>query len=310
MNTHGKKWLGNAILLLASLIWGSAFVAQRVGMDTIDPLTFNAARMVPAAVTIGIVALIMWAGERRRPSKKTPEERKRCNRATLIGGISCGTFLAIASILQQMGLVYTTAGKAGFITAMYMLLVPIIGFVLFRRRNTWLVWLAVLIGIVGMYFLCITDEFQLTQGDILMLLCAVVFSCHILCCDHFAKIGDPVRMSAIQFVTAAVISIIIAFIAAKPSAESIRAAIVPILYCGIASGGIGYTLQIVGQRYTEPAVASLLLSMEAVFAVIFGALLLNEHMSARELAGCGIMLVAIILVQVPLPKRRKSAGKE
>ena len=192
---------------------------------------------------------------------------------------------------------------AGFITAMYILLVPITGSLLFRKRNTWLVWLAVLFGVAGMYFLCITEEFRLSHGDTLICLCALFFTFHILCCDHFAPRGDPIRISAIQFATATVISAVAAAVFETPIPEKIASSLVPILYCGLVSGGIGYTLQIVAQKYTDPTIASLLMSMESVFAMIAGTVLLGEQMTARELTGCLIMFVAIVLVQIPLPKR-------
>lgn len=290
-----KKLLGNSLLLLTAIIWGTAFVFQRSGMEIIEPLTFNAARMALAAVVIGILAFVM-----RRKRRDMPEaEQKQTDKNTLKGGMFCGIFLAVASIFQQAGLVYTPAGKAGFITAMYMLLVPVIGFVFLKRKNTWLVWFAVLLGVTGMYFLCITDKFSLSHGDFLVCMCAFVFSFHIIFCDHYVKLADPIGMSAVQFVTATVISVIAAFVFEKPSAEKLISALVPIIYCGIVSGGIGYTLQIVAQKYTDPTVASLLLSMESVFAAIAGALILSERMSVRELIGCAIMLVAVILVQLP-----------
>ena len=303
--TGDRRLLGNLLLILTALIWGTAFVFQRVGMDHIQPLTFAASRMALSAVVVGPVALL--SGRGRAGKGQAPGYR----RATLAGGVCCGAFLASASIFQQMGLVTTTAGKAGFITAMYMLLVPIIGFVLFRRRNTWLVWLAVLIGVAGMYLLCVTEgsqatsAFSLTRGDALECVCALLFSGHILCCDHFGRRGDPIRISAIQFVAAALISAAAAFIAEEPSWDKVASAAIPILYCGVMSGGVGYTLQIVAQRFTDPTVASLLMSLESVFAALAGALLLGERMSPRELAGCGIMFVAIVLVQLPLPGNRK-----
>ena len=220
------------------------------------------------------------------------------------GGICCGTFLAFASIFQQAGLVYTTAGKAGFITAMYMLLVPVIGFLLLKKKNTWLVWTAVGIGVIGMYLLCMTERFTLTRGDTLVCICAVLFSGHILCCDHFASLGNPIRISAIQFATATVISAAAAFLLETPAWDKIVSAAVPILYCGLVSGGIGYTLQMVAQKYTDPTVASLLMSLESVFAVLAGAVLLGERMSLREILGCIILFAAIVLVQIPLPKRK------
>lgn len=350
---NSKKALGNGLLLFTALIWGTAFVAQRSGMESIEPITFNAARMALSAILIGGLALIMRVKRRRnhegyheeaiiakinpedgseRGSEAKPESLPEAisskkaevlskdrpiknaevktdtrveTRATVIGGVLCGIFLSVASIFQQMGLVYTTAGKAGFITAMYMLIVPILGFVLFKKKNTWLVWLAVVLGIVGMYLLCITGEFTLAYGDALVLVCAVTFSGHILCCDRFVRLGRPLEIAAIQFVTAAVVSWIAAFIAEEPTIAKLTSAAVPILYCGVMSGAIGYTLQIVAQKYTDPTIASLLMSMESVFAVLAGVIILNEQMTSRELAGCVVMFVAIVLVQIPVKKRKE-----
>lgn len=321
-----RKLLGNLLLLLTAMIWGTAFVAQRVGMDSIEPITFNAARMWLAAVAIGAVAILTRRNrQNNRQKRQMPKDSEkqinaggaagavtglgdpaqdRC-RNTIIGGICCGTFLTAASLFQQMGIVYTTAGKAGFITALYMLFVPILSFILFKKKNTWLVWTGVLIGVIGMYLLCITDDFSLTYGDMLVCICALLFSCHILCCDHFVQLGNPLYISAIQFTTVAVISSVAAFIAEEPSWQKVISAAIPILYCGIASGGIGYTLQMIAQKYTDPTIASLLMSLESVFAVIAGALLLGERMTARELAGCIIMFAAIVLVQIPLPSRHR-----
>lgn len=293
---RNRKVLGNVLLLLTAIIWGTAFAAQRAGMESIEPLTFTAARMWPAALAVGLVALVM---RRRSPAGTQKTDRKQ----TILGGICCGFFLVSATIFQQIGIVYTTAGKAGFITAMYMLLVPVVNFVLFGKKNTWLVWLAVLIGVAGMYLLCITEGFSLTKGDALVCICAVLFTGHILCIDYFVRTCNPVEISAVQFFTAAVVATAAAFLAETPTWEKIAAAAIPILYCGLVSGGIGYTLQIVAQKFTDPTVASLLLSMEAVFAVLSGALLLNERMSGRELAGCAVMFIAILLVQVPLPRK-------
>ena len=296
--SNNKRMLGNALLMLTAMIWGTAFVFQRVGMESIEPITFNAARMALAAVAVGAVSAMPIASEKEKLASYTVKECAEYRKNTIIGGICCGTFLAAASIFQQMGVVYTTAGKAGFITAMYMLLVPVINFVFFKKRNSWIVWLAVLLGVVGMYLLCMTEGFSLGRGDTLVCICAVLFSGHILCCDHFVKLGNPIRISAIQFASCTVISAVAALILEQPSMAKIVSAAIPILYCGIVSGGIGYTLQIIAQKFTDPTVASLLMSLESVFAVIAGALLLGERMTSRELLGCAIMFAAIVLVQI------------
>ena len=308
-----QKLLGNALLLLTAMIWGTAFVFQRTGMESIEPITFNAARMALAALAIGIVAFLPRKNNAKSASQ-SEAEKKRYRKNTITGGIFCGVFLSLGSIFQQMGLVYTTAGKAGFITAMYMLLVPVIGFVFFKRKNTWLVWLAVLVGIAGMYFLCINGSFSLSHGDTLVCLCALFFSFHILCCDYFVRRCDPLRLSALQFATATVLSAAVAAFTEQPTVQKLVSALIPILYCGLVSGGIGYTLQIVAQKFTDPAIASLLMSMESVFAVLAGTLFLHERMSAREIFGCVLMFAAIVLVQIPLPKsktrKRRSTEEE
>lgn len=298
-----RRLLGNALLLLTALIWGMAFVAQRQGMDSIEPITFCAARMALSTVAVGLVALLTGRNDTR------PEpERKRRARASLLGGLGSGAFLAAATVMQQMGLVTTTAGKAGFITAMYMLLVPVVNFVLFRKKNTWLVWLGVLVGVAGLYLLCVNENISLTRGDALVCVCAVLFTGQILCIDHFAPEADPIRMSAVQFVVSTVVCGAAAFLTEQPTWEKVASAAIPILYCGLMSGAVGYTLQIVGQRFTDPTVASLLMSLESVFAAIGGALVLGERMRPRELLGCVVMFAAIVLVQLPLPGRRKERG--
>ena len=301
---NSKKLLGNGLLLLAALIWGTAFAFQRAGMDSIEPISFTAARMVLAAAVVGLVAFLTRGRDQNLAASQSEEEKRLCKRHTILGGVSCGVLMTAATLLQQIGIVYTTAGKAGFITAMYMLLVPVIGFLFLKRRNSWLVWLAVLLGVAGMYFLCMSESFSLSRGDFLVLICALLFSFHILCCDYFVRRGNPIRISAIQFATAMVLCTAAALIAETPSWEKIMSAIVPIVYCGVFSGGIGYTLQMVGQKFTDPASASLLMSMESVFAVIGGVILLQERMSSREIFGCVMMFMAIVLVQVPLPGKK------
>lgn len=299
------KILGPVVLLLTAMIWGTGFVAQRAGMDYIEPLTFTAARMILAAIALGIPALSIAVRNRKMQPPKTEKGLSKKARRTLIGGIGCGAFLSTATIFQQFGIVDSTAGKAGFITALYMLLVPILNLVLFRKKGTWLVWLAVLIGVGGMYLLCMNERFQLAPSDALLCVCALLFSCHILVCDRFVGQVDPIQLSAVQFATASMISTVAAFIAEQPTPQKIMSAAVPILYCGLISGGVGYTLQMVGQKYTDATPASLLMSLESVFAVLAGAIILRERMSLSEALGCVILFSAIILVQIPLPENKK-----
>ena len=293
--TKDRKLAGNVLLLITAMIWGTAFVFQRTGMEDIGPMTFNAARMFLGAAAVSPLAYF----SARKTGKADPIRKKN----TLLGGLGCGICLGAASIFQQAGLVYTTAGKAGFITAMYMLLVPVIGFVFLKRKNSWLVWLAVATGVAGMYLLCLGGRTAFEKGDALEGVCALLFAFHILCCDRFVKEADPIGISALQFLIAGLFSAAGSLLLEQPAAYQLLVAAVPILYCGLVSGGIGYTLQIIAQKYTEPTTASLLMSLESVFAAIAGAILLHERMSIRELAGCIIMFAAIIMVQVPLPAK-------
>ena len=296
-----KQLIGNIILIFVAFIWGTAFAVQRIGMEHIEPITFTAARMSLAAVVVGAVSMLQ-----KKKSFSDENEKIDYRKNTLLGGLLCGAFLVSASIFQQVGIVYTTAGKAGFITALYILLVPILSFLIFKKKNTLLVWAGVIIGVIGMYLLCMKESLRLSYGDALICVCAILFSGHILCCDHYAKRGNPIRISSIQFTVTAVVSWIIAFIVEAPSMDKIISAAVPILYCGLISAGLGYTLQMIAQRLTEPTIASMLMSLESVFAVLGGAVLLNERMSLREIAGCIIMFIAIILVQLPVSRDASS----
>ena len=293
-----QRKTGNILLILTALIWGTAFVFQRVGMESIEPITFNAARSVLAFVSVGAVALILNKKKGKPDVPQAEVRKKRAN--TLLGGVCCGAFLTAATMFQQIGVTQTTAGKAGFLTSMYMLFVPVVNLLLFRKKSTARVWIAVLIGVAGMYLLCVKDGFSFAQGDMWIMLCAVMFSGHILCCDYFVQKSDPVALSALQFLTAAVCSGVIAFFTETPTVEKLVSALIPILYCGIVSSGVGYTCQIVAQKFTDPTVASLILSLESVFAVLAGVLILGERMNAQEIIGCAVLFAAILLVQIPL----------
>jgi drug/metabolite transporter (DMT)-like permease len=227
------------------------------------------------------------------------EQRPFVTKIELIGGICCGIALFAASSFQQQGILYTTVGKAGFITAMYILLVPILGLFMKKRVGA-KVWLGVLLSVIGLYLLCMTSKrFSLSKGDFLVLICAGFFSIHILVIDHFSPQVDGVRLSCIQFLVCGVISTAIAFIFENPNLGTIVSGWLPILYAGVFSSGVAYTLQIVGQKNMDPTVASLILSLESVFSVLAGWLILHQTLSLRELSGCVLMFLAIILAQLP-----------
>ncbi len=299
-----KKLLGDLLLLLTAMIWGTAFAAQRTGKGAIEPFSFCAARMALSAAAVGTAALIRSLARGRGAGRGGGDRTARKN--ALQGGLCCGVFLGAASLFQQAGIYDTTAGKAGFITAMYILLVPILELPLFGRKNSALVWTAVGLGVAGLYLLCVKEGFSLARGDALVCVCALFFAGHILCCGHFASRADPLALSAIQFAVAALISAAAALAFEQPAWSKVVSAGAAILYCGLVSGGVGYTLQMVAQRFTEPTVASLLMSLESVFAVLAGALLLSERMSAREALGCAVMFAAIVLVQLPHAGREKT----
>lgn len=287
------------MLFLTSLIWGMAFVAQSVGMDHVGPFTFTCVRSL-----IGGVVLIpcIWLLDKLNDKEQIKEKRKMTKsekQLLLRGGICCGIALGVASNLQQVGMQYTTVGKAGFITALYIVLVPICG--VFLKKTVGIrVWISVAIAVAGLYRLCITETLSIGRGDILVLLCAFVFTIHILTIDHFSpKVTDPVKMSCVQFFTAGIISIIPMFLFETPTFANILAAAAPLLYAGVLSSGVAYTLQVVAQKDADPTVASLILSLESVFSVIAGWLILQQSLSVRELSGCVLMFGAIILAQLP-----------
>lgn len=285
----------NILLALTALIWGSAFVAQSVGMDYLGPFTFNSIRSLMGGIVLLPVIFIM----KRQRRKSRQEETSSGDRKTLIiGGICCGIALAAASSLQQIGIVYTSAGKAGFITALYILIVPIMGLFLGRRVGL-KVWIGVALAVAGMYFLCITDGFSISKGDFLVFLCAIVFSVHILVIDHFAPKVDGVALSCIQFFVSGILCAVPMLVQEQPQMDAILAAWMPLAYAGVLSSGVAYTLQVIAQKNTDPTVASLLLSLESVFSVLTGWVILGERLSGRELFGCALVFAAVLLAQIP-----------
>jgi len=302
-----KALRANLLLLLTAFIWGIAFVAQDVAMDAMEPFTFSAVRTLIAGLVLLPCIRLLDAVERKRaaaegappPAPRTFSALTPAQKKTLvIGGICCGVALAFGSGLQQIGIKETSAGKAGFVTALYIVLVPVSGLLFGRsvRRN---VWLAVLLCLVGLFLLCVTDTLSVGVGDLYLLLCAVAFTVHILVIDHFSPRTDCVRMSCLQFFVAAALFTVMMVLTEHPTLSGILRGWVPLLYAGVLSGGMGYTLQIIAQRDTDPTVASLLMCLESVFAVLAQWVLLGELLSARELAGCSLMLVGIVLAQLP-----------
>ena len=284
--------VASLLLLLTAIIWGLSFVAQDVSADLIGPFTFNASRFY-----IGALALLPFILYKRRGKVVSKEQNKK----TLKGGLCCGIALAVASVLQQAGVATTGAGKAGFITSLYNIFVPL--FLLFMgRKIDKKIWLYALLAVVGMYLLCIKEGFRVESGDYLVLSCAVFFAIHILIIDHFSKDVDGVEMSAMQFLTAAIICTFGALIGEKIILSDLVKAAVPVLYAGIFSCGIAYTLQVVAQKYVHPAAATLILSLESVVSVLAGWLILGAALNARELLGCAIVFIAVILSQLSTQK--------
>lgn len=300
-----NKTKNTFLLLLTAFIWGVAFVAQSVGMDYVGPLTFNGSRFIIGAIfLIPCIAFLDKLKEKENQAAGKNITAAPQNKKVLItGGICCGIAIAAASTLQQYGIAYTTVGKAGFITALYIVIVPILGIFL-KKKPRLIIWLSVLLALVGLYFLCMTDSLSFSKGDTLVLLCAFVFSLHIMIIDHFSPMVDGVRMSCIQFAVAGILCGIPALIFEHPTFSSLIAAWAPVLYAGILSCGVAYTLQIVAQKNYDPTVASLLLSLESVFSVLAGWVILHQSLSPREIFGCVLVFIAIILVQLPAPKAK------
>lgn len=299
-----KKMRGNLILLLTALIWGTAFVAQSAGMEHVQPFTYNGVRtLIGGLVLIPVIFLF----DRLKPAdqRPSPDEQKEIRRNSLIGGAACGVVLCVASSFQQFGISMTTAGKAGFITALYIVIVPLLG-AFIKKKIPKITWLCVGIAVVGFYLLCVKEGFSVSAGDLLVLCCAFFFSIHIMVIDYFnGKQVDGVRMSCIQFLVAGLISLVLMLVFEQPSLENLWAAKGSILYAGVLSCGVAYTLQILGQRDTEPTTATLILSLESVFAALSGWALLHETLSFKELAGCALVFAAVILAQIPLPVKAK-----
>lgn len=322
-----KRMRGNALLLLAAFIWGLSFVAQSEGMKYIGPFAFIGIRSMLAAVSLAIflgIRRVVSVGKTRREVKcgnaeeavregfadsgeaeQVAEAKTAEKRALLLGGGCCGLILFAATMLQQIGILHNNEpGKAGFITALYLILVPLTG-IFFRKKIGAKVWIAVLLAVCGMYLLCITEGLHMTTGDLYLLGCAFVFTLHILVIDYFSPKVDGVAMSCIQFLLCGVLGTTGMFLTETVELSHVLEAWLPLTFSGVFSGGVAYTLQIVAQKDTEPAIASLLMSLESVFAVFGEWLILGQLLTAREFGGCALMFAGILLTQLPEKKQRK-----
>jgi len=294
------------LLLLTAMIWGVAFVAQDVAADVLEPFSFNGIRMALAALTLVPVILLrhrkqckdaVQSADNAKPTLLPADPSQR--RFLLLGGAACGLMLALGSGFQQMGIdAGVQAGKAGFLTALYIVLVPLTGLFLGKRPQP-LVWVAVVLSAVGLYLLCMQGSFVLEAGDLLLLLCALSFTGHILVIDYVGAKVDGVKLSCFQFAVTSLICLVIAAFTEYPTWEAVKTAAIPILYAGILSGGVGYTLQIVAQKDIDPTIASLIMCLESVFAVLAGWLILGDTMTLREYLGCAAMMGGIVLAQLP-----------
>lgn len=305
---------GSLILLLAAFIWGSSFVAQSLGADSVRPFTFNSARSIIGALALVPVFLTM--------DRVKPGQKQKSRKALWLGGILCGVLLFLACNLQQFAISYVDTagkteqqlqqiekaniGKVAFLTALYIVLVPVFGFFM-KKRTGVQVWLGVAVALAGMFFLCIKPGFTVSGGDLYAFLCAFAFALQIIVVDEVVGRVDPVRLSAVQFLVCGIMSSVFALIIEKPALSDLLSAWAPILYMGVMSSGVAYTLQILGQARCRPVVASLTMSMESVFSALFGYLILGQALTGRETLGCILMLTAVVLAQLPSRKKAPDA---
>ena len=316
MNNRKTSLRGVLMLLLTAMIWGSAFVAQSIGMESIGAFTFNGIRTLLGAAFLLPFILIHNHRTTRSMDAEQLAAWKQRNRRTWIVGAILGVIFCVAGNVQQFAFHYSTPGKIAFISSFYMFFVPLFGLVL-RKRVSWITWLCVLGGCAGLYFLCV-DPAELgvfNKGDVLSLIAAMVFAVHILFIERFAQRLDGVKISFVQLVVSGTISCTLMFLTESPQIGSILTAALPLMYAGFLSCGIAYTFQIVGQKYTEATIASLLMCLESVFGALSSALVLHERLSGREILGCAIMFVSIIISQVfgvrcEPKKKDEAAGEE
>lgn len=309
-----KNLKQNIMLMLAAMIWGVSFVAQSVGVEKVGPFTFNGIRFVMGGLVLLPLILILGRSSRSNAQNTSSvtetvagsrfEEflgRPFTTRRLILSGLISGTILGVASSLQQIGIMYTSPGKSGFITALYVVLVPVVSLFLGRKSNI-LLWISVGMAVIGMYLLCLSETTTVNFGDFLTFLCAIGYTFHIISIDRLGSSVDGVRYSSVQFLTSGTLCIIVSLFTEKYVWADIIAVWIPLLYAGIMSCGVAFTLQVLGQKDNSPVVASLLCSLESVFSVIAAWLILGETLTFRELSGCLIMFGAIVLAQLPSGK--------
>lgn len=287
------------LLVITSFIWGTSFVAQRVGMDYIGPFTFTATRFLIGTLSL-IPVILLMSRLNNKQENKAPQAGT--NQDLLMGGLACGFALFCGISFQQVGLVYTTAGKAGFVTALYIVLVPLFGLFI-RQKVSKNVWMGIALAVIGLYLLCVTEGFNISKGDFIVLCGTVFWAIHILTIDRFAPKVDGLKMSFLQFLFAGLLSFVVALFTENIQFSAIMASAGPILYTGVVVVGIAYTFQILGQKGTEPAIAAIIMSMESVFAVLSGIMFLGEVMSAKEILGCVLMFAAVFITQLKSSKK-------
>lgn len=313
MNKNPMK--GVILLLIGSFIWGTTFVAQSMGTNHLNAFSFNCIRNF-----IGVFALIpvlLWqiytetkkmnSVQNNNQSTFAQNIKSTFTKDLFLGGLSCGTALCLASYFQQVGIETSTVGKSAFITTLYIVLVPLLG-LFFKKKLPLQIWCGVILAMIGLYLLCMKNEvFVLTTGDIYLLLCAFFFTIQITAVDYYAPKVNCIALSMMQFLVTAILSGIGMIFTELPTLENIFGAMIPLLYAGVLSSGVAYTFQIIGQKHLAPAVASLLMSLESVFATLAGWIVLKEYLSAKELIGCGLVFAAVILTQIPTPSKKEQA---
>ena len=298
---EGKKRtaLGIALLMTAAILWGFSFTVQNIGLEECPALTFNGIRMLLGGIALLPVIAVMDAGKR----KKQLETVSWTDKTLLKGGLVCGIFITIGSSLQTFGLCYTTPGKSGFVTTLYVLFVPVFYFLFFKLKTEKKIWFCVILSLIGMYFLCMTGDTGVNKGDVLTFICAIGYAFHIISIDRFSPRTDAVKLSSYQFIFCGIVSLIPALIIEQPTIDCLKPAIWAILYAGLLSTGVAFTFQVIAIPMLNPVVATILSSFESVFALIGGMIILHDIPTFKEALGCAMMFAALIIAQVKIKKK-------